>query len=474
MVKRDSHKNFIHPSSLQHVYPCNRGKHIISNTIPETIQSIAQHSVRKRKTGPQERISEAMQKVLLIEDSRTFATVIKKTIETDLHFPVDWVSTYADAVRNIETHATEYFIALIDLHLPDALKGEALDLVLTQKIPPIVLTGKFGDEIREYIWSKKVVDYVLKDNPQSVDYVVSLVRRIYQNASVKILVVEDSTFSRKHLTQLLRVYQYQVLEGKNGTHALEILQEHPDIKLAIIDYYMPDMDGIELTRTIRSSYPKDAFGIIGISAQGNNVMSAQFIKNGANDFITKPFVNEEFYCRVTQNIEMVEFMARIKQASHKDYLTDLYNRRYFFESGQLLYANALRKHLSIAVAMLDLDRFKQINDTYGHKAGDAVLKHVAWLLKKRFRDTDIIARFGGEEFCIIVSNMEAESIPEIFNSVKTMISETTVEIGSKLIQVTVSIGVCSRLKTSLEAMVNESDAMLYQAKEQGRNRVICS
>ena len=107
-----------------------------------------------------------MQKVLLIEDSRTFATVIKKTIETDMHFPVDWAPTYADAIQRIDGHGTEYFVALIDLHLPDASKGEALDLVLSQGIPPIVLTGKFGDEIREYIWSKKVVDYVLKDNPQ--------------------------------------------------------------------------------------------------------------------------------------------------------------------------------------------------------------------------------------------------------------------------------------------------------------------
>jgi diguanylate cyclase (GGDEF)-like protein len=414
-----------------------------------------------------------MQKVLLIEDSRTFASVIKKTIEKKLHFPVDWVQTYEEATRHIDTHNAGYFVALVDLHLPDASKGEALDLVLTQKIPPIVLTGKFGDEIREYIWSKRVVDYVLKENPQSVDYVVSLVGRVYHNASVKILVVEDSAFSRKHLTQLLGVYQYQVLESKNGTHALKTLKEHPDIKLAIIDYYMPDMDGVELTCNIRSTHTKDALGIIGISAQGNNVMSAQFIKNGANDFITKPFVHEEFYCRVTQNIEMIEYMERIKQASHKDYLTDLYNRRYFFESGQLLYANALRRHLSIAVAMLDLDHFKQINDTYGHKAGDTVLQHVASLLKNRFRQTDIVARFGGEEFCVIVSNMELDTVIDLLNNVRVMIAQADIEVDTHRLRVTVSIGVCCRLKTSLEAMVNEADAMLYQAKKQGRNRVIC-
>lgn len=415
-----------------------------------------------------------MEKVLLVEDSRTFASVIKKTIETELHFAVDWVCTYADAARLIQADPTNYFVGLLDLHLPDASQGEVLDLALSHRVPPIVLTGKFGDESREYIWSKKVVDYVLKESPQSVRYVVSLVQRLYRNRAVKVLVVEDSTFSRKHLTRLLQVHQYQVFESKNGGHALDILQEHPDIKLAIVDYYMPDMDGIELTRKIREISPKDTFAIVGISAQGNNVMSARFIKNGANDFITKPFVNEEFYCRITQNIEMLEFMESIKQASHKDFLTDLYNRRYFFEAGQTLYANAIRKNLSIAVAMLDIDFFKQVNDTYGHTAGDVVLQHLAWLLKKRFRQTDVVARFGGEEFCILTCNMESELIHKVFDDVRSMIAQLEIPFENHTLHITVSIGVCSQLKTSLEAMLNEADALLYKAKTQGRDRVVCS
>ena len=415
-----------------------------------------------------------MENVLLVEDSRTFASVIKKTIATELHFTVDWVSTYADAARLLRGDSAKYFVGLLDLHLPDASQGEVLDLAISHHIPPIVLTGKFGDEIREYIWSKKVVDYVLKENPQSVGYVVSLVRRLYRNKSINVLVVEDSAFSRKHIAKLLQVHQYQVFEGKNGEHALDILQEHPDIKLAIVDYYMPDMDGIELTRKIRKTSSKDTFAIIGISAQGNDAMSAQFIKNGANDFITKPFANEEFYCRITQNIEMIEIMERIKQASHKDFLTDLYNRRYFFEAGQTLYANATRKHLSLAVAMLDIDFFKKVNDTYGHKAGDAALQQIAWFLKKRFRQTDIVARFGGEEFCILTCNVEPDHIHNVFDEVRTTIAQLGISVDHHTLTVTVSIGICSQLKSSLEMMINKADALLYEAKRQGRNRVICS
>ena len=289
-------------------------------------------------------------------------------------------------------------------------------------------------------------------------------------------VLRDRTKSiRKSFnTRLLYVHQYHIFEASNGSQALEILKEHPDVKLAIIDYHMPDMDGVELTRRIRKTFSKDEFAIIGISAQGDNMMSAQFIKNGANDFITKPFVHEEFYCRLTQNIEMIDFLEQIKNASNKDYLTNLYNRRYFFESGQTLYANATRKHITISVAMIDIDYFKQVNDTYGHKAGDLVLQYIAWTLKKRFRQTDIVARFGGEEFCILASNMNREYIHKVFDDIRKVIAQLEIPVNDTMIHITISIGICTRLKQSLEEMINEADDMLYEAKRQGRNRVICS
>lgn len=412
--------------------------------------------------------------ILLIEDSKTFAKTIKKNLENEFYLSVDWASTYSEATRLIAERPERYFISLVDLHLPDASEGEILDFVLAQNIPPIVLTGRFGDEMREYIWSKKVIDYILKESPQSVDYVTTLVRRIYRNREIKVLVVEDSTYSRKHLCQLLRVHKYQVLEASHAWQALEILEDHQDVRLAIVDYYMPQMDGIELTRRIRRKWPKEQLAIIGISAQGSNIMSARFIKNGANDFLTKPYINEELYCRITQNMEMFETLERLQDASNKDFLTDLYNRRYLFESGQLLHANSLRKHMSVSIAMLDVDHFKQVNDQYGHKAGDRVLQYLAGVLKKRFRRSDILARFGGEEFCIVASNMACEHAQSIFDELRESIAATDIIIDGTPIRISVSIGVCSCVKATLEEMINEADRLLYKAKKLGRNRVVCS
>jgi diguanylate cyclase (GGDEF)-like protein len=170
---------------------------------------------------------------------------------------------------------------------------------------------------------------------------------------------------------------------------------------------------------------------------------------------------------------MIEFMEHVRQVSNRDYLTDLYNRRYFFESGQLLYANALRNHLKLAIAMLDLDHFKQINDMHGHKAGDAVLQHVAWMLKKRFRQSDLVARFGGEEFCILATNMDERHVYRIFDEIRATLAGASIPVETTNIVITASIGVCTTLKRSLDEMITAADALLYQAKRQGRNRIIC-
>ena len=126
--------------------------------------------------------------------------------------------------------------------------------------------------------------------------------------------IDDSKVFRSYICQLLKVHQYNVIEACDGKEALERIDEHPDIKMVITDCSMPNMDGFELTKVIRSKYARDELAVIGISAHDDKILKAQFIKSGANDFITKPFVTEEFYCRVGQNIETLENIIRFKQA----------------------------------------------------------------------------------------------------------------------------------------------------------------
>jgi diguanylate cyclase (GGDEF)-like protein len=405
-----------------------------------------------------------------VEDSKAVSSIIKHKLESALPFNVVLAETYAEAKQIIEDKENIFFLCLADLYLPDAQSGEIVDYLIAKDIPTIVFTEEMSDVIREKILSKKVIDYVFKEGGHNIDYVIKLIRRIYKNKGVKILVVDDSKLFRLRICSLLEVYQYVIFEANNGIEAMKILQENPDIKIIITDYIMPEMDGLTLVKEIRNKFDNEQIGIIGIS--GDNLVSAKFIKLGANDFLSKDFFAEEFYCRVNQNVELLERIAEIKDASNKDYLTGIFNRRYFYDAGYKFFENSKRKNLTITVAMLDIDFFKKINDKYGHDAGDRILMKIALVLQERFRASDIVSRFGGEEFCVLAVNMEKKSVENIFDSIRKKIEEVEVRTEKGIIKTTISIGICTELMSDLDEMIKQADLMLYKAKESGRNRVL--
>lgn len=395
--------------------------------------------------------------------------MLKNRIESELRFAPVLARTFAEAKRILDEKDSAYFLCLADLHLPDAPGGEIVDYCIGKGLPTIVFTGEVSEAVREKVLSKKVIDYLLKEGRHNVDYIIKLMGRVYKNKRIKVLVVDDSRIFRARVADLLKVHLYTVYHADNGMEALEALHEHPDIRLVITDYNMPGMDGLRLVNEIRRNYSNEQLCIIGIS--GDSLLSAKFMKHGANDFLSKDFFPEELYCRVNQNIELLERIAEIKEASNKDFLTGLYNRRYFYEVGGKLFENSKRKNLTVTAAMIDIDFFKRINDEYGHDAGDRVLKGIASVLQKRFRASDVVSRIGGEEFCVLAVNMDRESVEGVFNSLREKIEETGIPTGSGAIRITVSIGVCTEPMNDLEEMIKQADSMLYKAKESGRNRV---
>ena len=268
------------------------------------------------------------------------------------------------------------------------------------------------------------------------------------------------------------ILYYNVIEAKNGKDALDQLEKNPDIKLIITDYQMPEMNGFELVSKVRKKYTMDHLAIIGISAHGSGLLSAKFLKKGANDFVTKPFVSEEFFCRINQNIEILEHIEAIQEASNTDYLTGLYNRRFLFDLGKTLYNNVKRKKFTVTIALLDIDFFKRINDTHGHETGDFVLQDISKTLSKNLRGADIICRFGGEEFCIVCTNMSREEASITFERIRNLIKQEKIHTKKAVISLTISIGVTTRIFNSLESAINRADELLYKAKQSGRDRVV--
>lgn len=411
------------------------------------------------------------ERVLIVEDSLTFSSLLKRSIKNELGIDSVVCRNYDECVQLLNAEE-KFFVALLDINLPDAQCGEVVDFVLSKDIPAIIVTGEFGDDIRDLMWSKKIMDYVYKENIRNIDYVVDSVRRIHDNRGSKILIVDDSTLARNHMSSLVLAHRYEALVAKNAEEALDVFAENRDVKLIVIDYNMPGVNGVELTKIIRSKFTKKDLAILGISGQGSASTSIAFLKNGANDYITKPFETEEFYCRISQNIDIINHFLQFKALVSTDYLTNLHNRKYLMETGEKLYANVRRNNIAMVVALIDLDDFKKINDAYGHSFGDEALVHVSKLINARFRESDIVARYGGEEFCVVNTNMDPDKAFDIYEELRKEIERNLLTVDGREAFLSVSIGVCSTPLNSFHEMINQADDLMYKAKQSGKNKIL--
>lgn len=410
-------------------------------------------------------------KILIVEDNKALARLIAKKMEDKVEMEIDVAYTMAEAQAFL-SDPKEYFIALLDLNLPDAPNGEIVDYVISKGLPSIVLTGSMDDATRESFIHKDIVDYVYKGNMDDINYIFKIINRLSKNRQYKVMVAEDSAPFRNNLKKILTSLQFQVFTAAHGEEAMSYFADNPDMKLILCDYRMPVKDGLEVLKEIRAAGDKNQIGVLMMTSPSENVNGAIFLKNGANDFIAKPFVKEELICRVNNLIEAMENINQIADFANKDFLTGVYNRRYFYDDMNEYLAYAEERAEPYAVAMLDIDHFKQINDTYGHDGGDRALKTLAKKLIDETKKGDLVARFGGEEFCIVLKNVSNEEAVKFFVNLRASIANCKVRLKKEQIKFTVSIGVAfSRSDYRLDELLELADEALYRAKENGRNRV---
>lgn len=248
--------------------------------------------------------------ILIVEDSKIVASFMKDNLELSPGFKVSLAHSLAETEAILQQDASRFFAATLDLHLPDATKGEVVDLVLGYGIPSIVLTSLIDQELRARIEAKGVLDYVLKSR-DAVRQVTDILLRLEHNKGVKILMVDDSGVLRRVTSDFLSRFGFKVLEAANGKEALEVLEREQDVPLVITDYEMPEMDGFELCKRIREQAGRNELVIIGVSSHDEDLLSAKLLKAGANDFLAKPFQREELYTRIVNNLDMLDYISRI-------------------------------------------------------------------------------------------------------------------------------------------------------------------
>jgi two-component system cell cycle response regulator len=296
---------------------------------------------------------------------------------------------------------------------------------------------------------------------------------------IVVLLVEDSAAIRALVRRMLVAGGHTVVEASGGATALaECRERQPDVML--LDVEMPEMSGWDVLAAMKADPELRDVPVVFLTGRSDTTDIVDGLRLGAHDYVRKP-------CQPTELLARVQAAARVKRlqdelrqrneeldrVSRTDALTSLRNRRHVEEYLAKLVSLARRNVEPIAVLLIDIDRFKSVNDTYGHDGGDTVLREIAGRMAGRIRLEDMLGRWGGEEFLVVLPNTAAEGAAELAERLRQVVADEPCRLaGGEAIQVTISVGCAASLVDDAGRLVRSADAAMYAAKQSGRNRVV--
>jgi len=289
-----------------------------------------------------------------------------------------------------------------------------------------------------------------------------------------IFVVDDDLVIQQLMTALLAEFGAVEVAG-SGEEALEkVAVKKPD--LIVLDVEMPGMDGYEVCTRLKADESVSDIPVIFLTSSNTNEDEEHGLEIGATDFIRKPISPRIVYARVSNILKLQAATRELEILATTDSLTGAYNRRHFMEVGNMELHRSIRYGQSFTVAMLDIDHFKAVNDTYGHGVGDIALKRTVQVIQDVLRNEDTLGRLGGEEFAVIFPQTDLDGAGLVAERIRESIGEIVVDTPLGDLRFTMSIGLSSGggKDSDIEEALKRADQALYSAKELGRNRVICA
>jgi diguanylate cyclase (GGDEF)-like protein len=293
------------------------------------------------------------------------------------------------------------------------------------------------------------------------------------NEAIKVLLVDDDPAMLRLLAKWLESEGFQVLRAGDGRMAMELIEaERP--RLLVTDWEMPNLNGLELCRWVRSQNFGHYIYTVFLTVRTGSTDMLKGLEAGADDFLKKPVDRNELLARIRAGSRVMELEQRLSLLANTDALTGLATRRVLFEDVRREWGRAERYHSPLSCVMIDIDFFKRINDIHGHQAGDEVLRCVGQALKSGVRTCDYVGRYGGEEFCVFLPETDEEQAQQWAERMRSRLAELPIFVNETRLDITASFGVAQRLADTAtpEVLVDMADQALVVAKRSGRDRVV--
>lgn len=438
--------------------------HELASADPETEQQPL-HTPTAKIRNDEERL------VYVIEDDPALLELIRAQLQL-----VGWqVKTFADATsaKHVLNKALPSAI-IIDLSLPE---GKFAGIKLLQKfqtlaqnnIPQIVISSTWTWESRLAAARAGVDAYLHK--PLDLTLLIEQLEKLTSNDNAepyRVLIVEDTVSLAHYYAQVLESAGMQtkvVTEPQKLLEALAAFQP----ELILMDVYMPGCSGIEAARVIRQDSKFLSVPIVFLSSEAERQRQLGAMQTGADDFLVKPIADAELISAVTLRAERFRNLSTV---IHQDSLTGLLNHVSFKLQMEAEYARSKRAESNLSFALLDVDHFKSVNDNFGHPAGDRVLKSLAQVLRTRLRKSDVIGRYGGEEFAILMPDTTQEQAEQVMNNLREQFALLRFVTEASEFGCTFSAGISTSTEyENVETLIQAADTALYEAKHAGRNRI---
>ena len=420
---------------------------------------------------PTEQLSYNEINIALVDDDRSVGEMMQKLL-AGFSFNVKYYSSLSSFRAELASNG--FHLVLLDLIMPDCTEQDVFSCVgelnrLNIKVFILSSIGTF--ESRLAAVRAQVSDYLLK--PVSITHLVTKIRKALKLDLVRpfrVLLLDDQETVCRFYKEVLEKQGCQVVALKEVEQLLNVLESFvPDIFL--LDMYMPNASGLEIARVLRQQSKYDYVPILFLTSDNQIKTKLEALSSGADDVITKETSAELI---ISQVVSRVSRGQEVRYIASRDSLTGTLNHGQIMDAAAHAIRLSTRSTKPLIVVMIDLDKFKSVNDKYGHAGGDKVLMGLGQLLLQSVRQTDFVGRYGGEEFMLVFPDGEMEAVHNKVDAMRDAFSKIIFNVSGSCFHVTLSAGVASSANhQGLSELIAAADAALYEAKDAGRNCIKC-